>query len=143
MVDTCHFIRIQVRYTAVFAKPQIDAIIKGKISSITSTADRVSVGCIVEGGLQTIVSSVDTTKFALKEEEGANKKNDLSDSEDEMKEADVDSIFDEAEANVKTEGLYLEDIKRGKELKIGSKVKLQIKKIVVSEGKLIPYAELV
>ena len=64
-------------------------------------------------------------------------------SEDENKEADVDSIFDEAEAVVKTEGLYLEDIARGKILKKGSKVKLQIKKIVVSEGKLISYAELV
>ena len=36
MVDTCAFIRIQVRYTAVFAKPQIDAVIKGRITSISS-----------------------------------------------------------------------------------------------------------
>ena len=143
MVDVCQFIRIQVRYTAVFAKPQIDAVIKGKITSISSTNDRVSVVCQIEGGLDTIVSGIDQSKFALKQEEVVAKKDEISDDSSDEKEADVDSIFDEAEAVIKTEGLYLEDLKRGKILKKDSKVKLQIKKIVVSEGKLISYAELV
>ena len=37
----------------------------------------------------------------------------------------------------------MEDKARGKVLKRGSKVKLQIKKIVVSEGTIISYAELI
>ena len=69
VTDTCAYIRIVVRYTAVFARPQIDAMIKGKITSIASTSERVSVVCQIEGGLDTIISSVDTTKFALKQEE--------------------------------------------------------------------------
>ena len=107
MVDVCQFIRIQVRYTAVFAKPQIDAVIKGKITSISSQNDRVSVVCQIEGGLDTIVSGIDQSKFALKQEEVVEKKDETSDDSSDEKEADVDSIFDEAEAVVKTEGLYL------------------------------------
>ena len=99
--------------------------------------------CQIEGGLDTIVSGVDASKFMLKQEEVVAKKDEISDDSSDEKEADVDSIFDEAEAVVKTDGLYLEDLKRGKILKKDSKVKLQIKKIVVSEGKLISYAELV
>ena len=52
--------------------------------------------CQIEGGLDTIVSSIDTTKFAVKQEEVEAKKDEISDLSSDEKEADVDSIFDEA-----------------------------------------------
>ena len=107
--------------------------------------------CTIEGGLNVVVSSVDTQKYILKYEDIADEDDKIAhNSSEESKEENAkakeeeDSVFgdEEAETVKKTQEMYLEEIENGTHLKKGSTVMLQIKDIVVSEGTLISYATL-
>ena len=105
--------------------------------------------CTIEGGLNAVVSSVDTQKYILKYEDIADEddkiaKNSSEESKEEQVKGDDDSVFgdEEAETLKKTQEIYLEEIEKGTHLKKGNTVMLQIKDIVVSEGTLISYATL-
>ena len=134
-----------VRYTAVFARPQVGASIKGTVESISSINDRVAVMCAIEGGLSAIVKEADMERYTLKAEDASGEPQSQSSKEkEELREEEHDSVFgdEDEETGKKVQEVYLEEKSSGRTLKPGSKVTLKIEEIVVSEGTLISYASI-
>ena len=89
----------------------------------------------VEGDLVCITKSSDSGRLQVIERDSIK----ASDSDD-VAEQSEDSVFDEKASN---QDVHLKDTKNGRVLKQGSRVKLTIEDIQVSEGTLILQASLI
>merc|ERR1719469_31518 len=73
VVDISPFVHLNIRYTAVYAKPTIGARLFGKVQAVTAQAnDKVTIVCIIEGELTAIINEVDMTRYTLQREVVAN-----------------------------------------------------------------------
>jgi len=108
-----------------------------------TSGDRVIIMCQVEGALTAIVNQVDEERFEVKETETKKQKDDIASASDSdsMQDDDDDSVFSNDGTDSKQ--VVLLDKKKGKTIDLGSKVKLQISNIIISEGTLISHAELI
>ena len=143
VVDTSPFVHLNVRYTAVYAKPTVGARLVGTVQAVTSQGDdNVTVVCAIEGELTAVVNEVDLKdRFTLKKETVMNEE----DSEEESKmDDDNDSIIDAEETKNAAAFCYLEDKQKGgRKITNGSKVKLQVTEVHVSEGTILSYAKMI
>ena len=136
IVDTSPFVQYTVRYTAVFAKPKVGAKLVGKIVNIIRHAEtgNIIIMSEVEGDLVCITKCSDPSRLEVIEGDSVK----ASDSEDAAEVSD-DSVFEE---HTSTKEIQLKDNKKGRTLKQGTRIKLQIEDIQVSEGTLILQASL-
>ena len=151
-MDTSPYVHLSVRYTGVYARPQVGAKILGKVVSVAvhGSEEKVTLVCSIEAELTAIVNKIDKDRFILKKEEtpgaltSAAKKADSSDDSLDDDDDDNDSIFGDEEKGATNATWHLEDSKKAnRRVEAGSKVKLQIMEVHVSEGTLISYAELI
>jgi hypothetical protein len=87
----------------------------------------------IEGDIVCITKNIDQDRFKIIEE--AKRKQSESESED----SDEDSVFEDGESRE----VSLNDTQKGRTMKTGSKVKLTITDIQVSEGTLILSCDLI
>ena len=133
-MDTSPYVHLSVRYTGVYARPQVGAKIFGKVQAVSVQDDKVTLICYIEAELTAIVNDLDTERFLLRcddsEANGEEKKravssddSDLNDDDDD----DNDSIFGGEEKASSSAIWHLEDSKKAnRRVEAGSKVKLQI-----------------
>ena len=145
IVDTSPYVHLAVKYTGVYARPYVGAKIFGKVLSVAVSDDKVTLVCSIEAELTAIVNNIDKERYVLKSS-GEQKKADSSDDSDlndDDDDGDNDSIFGDEEKAKSSAVWHLEDSKKGnRRLEAGSKVKLQITAVEVSEGTIISYATL-
>ena len=134
----------------MYARPQIGTRLIGKVQAISShlgadSQTKVTLVCTIEAGLTCVINNFDLDRFAVKSETTAKpaapKKKDadsLSSDDDDFDSDDNDSIMGDNEV------FFLEDTKKeNRKIVQGSKVKLQLTDVKVSEGSLISYATLI
>ena len=133
----------------MYARPQVGAKLIGLVQAIAvqGSDEKVTLVCSIEAELTVIVNQIDMERFTVKrettvsveEKKGAASSDDSDDFAYDNE--DNDSIFGD---EVKENGAaiwYLEDKKKdNRKLQSGSKVKLQITDVQVSEGSIISYA---
>ena len=142
VVDTSPFVQLVVRYTGVYAKPTVGAKLFGKVQAVTSQGgDKVTIVCVIEGELTAIISNLDNGRFTVKKESTED-----SDEDSDSNVNDSDSIIDDEPGNKSNDRAiyFLEDTQKGnRRIQAGSKIKLQLEEVKVSEGTILSYATLI
>ena len=127
----------------------------GMVQAVTVVGDKPTLVCSIEGQLTAIVNQVDGERFVLmregsvEEPKGAeeNKMISSDDSDEENEEDDdddKDSIFGDDSKEAAVAIYHMQDTEKdNRRIAAGSKVKLQITDVQVSEGSIISYATLI
>jgi hypothetical protein len=125
---------VTVRYTACFAKPYVGAKVVGTVERVSHENGQVNVICTLEGGLQATVEEIGEDRYTLKSEMTETYSAKPKDSESEVS-SDEDSIFqDRPQDNVR---YSLFDRAKQREIQQGTKVKVQITKVIVTDESII------
>ena len=121
-----------MRYSCKYAKPKIGQKVVGTIMNLIGDSDKCTIMSEVEGSeLICITKEIDMQRFKLQTE--------LKSSDDDSDHDSEDSVF-ERDQNQKEVTLF--DQEKNRNLKKGSRIKLQITDVQVSEETLILVATL-